>query len=378
VPSHPYVALWFILTASLCLYYRESYSIEEQGWINRALKQRQDMGELVPGFEEGDEGQPISRFIHNYVGIDTSTGPWTVWHQYAPAISNRYFVNFNREAVGDFALEKQAIMKKQAVFSKAMTFVPGLDIQSTRDFSFMDQLLTSGKTGNYTAGEPVGFIYYPIFETVDEKTSDAVGVVMATVYWKSFFEGILSENMRGIVCVVENSKGQKFTYKVSGRNAEFLGMEDLHDQSFDKYKVTAEHSSFLDEGAVYHGVPVDSEYISYSINVYPSAELEDTYMTTSPILYGCCVFLVFLLAVVTFLMYDCYVEKRQRILYDTAVKTTAVVSSLFPENVTKRLMNEVDTGADDGKNKKGMFLSNKHDNSFDPKSKPIADLFPEA
>jgi hypothetical protein len=176
---------------------------------------------------------------------------------------------------------------------------------------------------------------------------------------------------------VENTAGQQFTYKVSGRNATFLGMEDLHDSSYDKYQVSAEHQAFLEQ-ANYHGLPLDDEHITYSIRVYPSSELEAEYKTNAPIVYACCVFLVFLLAAATFLTYDIYVEKRQKILYNTAIKSTAVVSSLFPESVQKRLMSEVDTSSDP-KTKKETFLNGKTlDTSFDPKSRPIADLFPEA
>ena len=169
----------------------ESYSVSEQGWIDRALAQRKDMGSAVIEEGDGDEltsqdRKSISRFIHNYVGLDTSTGPWTVWHQYAPVITNRYFINFNRQTMQDFKYELEAIMRKKAVFSKAFTYVPGLDFQSTRDFSFMNELLYAGENGSYESGEPIGYMYYPIFENVDyDLEKDVpVGLVMATVYWK--------------------------------------------------------------------------------------------------------------------------------------------------------------------------------------------------
>ena len=47
-----------------------------------------------------------------------------------------------------------------------------------------DELLSAGKNGNYLEGEPVGFIYYPIFEGLDGNETEPVGVTMATVYWK--------------------------------------------------------------------------------------------------------------------------------------------------------------------------------------------------
>jgi hypothetical protein len=81
-----------------------------------------------------------------------------------------------------------------------------------------------------------------------------------------------------------------------------------------------------------------------------------------------------------FLVYDHLVERRQDMVMRQASKTNAIVSSLFPESVTKRLL------ADRSRYHEKKFLSaNKRLQTFlmsdgdDQKvlqTKPIADLFP--
>ena len=130
----------------------------------------------------------ISTYIKNYVGLDVSPGPWIVWWQYAPVIQNRWFVNFNRLAYEHFADDSQAIMDGKAAVSRTQSFNPGLDFQSTRDFTFTNDLLTAGgNQDGYTPGEPIGYIYYPVFEDFHNKK--VVSILMMTVYWKSYFRG---------------------------------------------------------------------------------------------------------------------------------------------------------------------------------------------
>jgi len=81
-----------------------------------------------------------------------------------------------------------------------------------------------------------------------------------------------------------------------------------------------------------------------------------------------------------FLVYDRMVERRQDIVMRQASKTTAIVSSLFPESVTKRLLAEKSSN-DDRKflspNKRlQTFLTSDGEDQQIMQAKPIADLFP--
>lgn len=64
------------------------------------------------------------------------------------------------------------------------------------------------------------------------------------------------------------------------------------------------------------------------------------------------------------------VERRQKLVMNTAARTNAVVKSLFPENVRGRLIEEAGMSID-----KAHFL-NRDETHEERSAKPIADFFP--
>lgn len=92
---------------------------------------------------------------------------------------------------------------------------------------------------------------------------------------------------------------------------------------------------------------------------------------------------IFVFTALMFVLYDRLVERRQRLVMSTAKTSTAIVSSLFPEAITKRLMEQ---GASSSSNNKSNYVSannrlksflndgGKDEDIVD--SQPIADTFP--
>jgi len=117
-------------------------------------------------------------------------------------------------------------------------------------------------------------------------------------------------------------------------------------------------------------VKLNQDLCAYELLVYPSKELEDEYVTSLPILITCAVAVVFVFTAIVFLIYNRFVERRQALVMDQAVKSTAIVTSLFPETVRDRLM---DSEHASGKSRLKTFLN---DNGANAGSQPIADLFP--
>ncbi|KAL3931367.1 MAG: hypothetical protein SGBAC_011338, partial [Bacillariaceae sp.] len=270
---------------------------------------------------EIDETIRVSPYIKSYVGVDTSPGVWTPIWQYSPVVpNNNYYINFNELVDDEFQLDFPILAeKKNAVIARTESFQQGLDFQSTRDLEFTQEQLRIGGYGAYEPGEPIGFLHYPVFQSSSSR-DNVVAILTANVYWKTYFQNILPETARGIICVVEN-EDQQFTYKIDGRNAMFLGNSDLHDPSYDDFEITAEYKAFQDSDGseetatfnrIYTGVPVDESRLSYKIRVYPSQETADLYLTDEPIYYAIVVAGVMLIAVFIFAVYDRYVELRQK------------------------------------------------------------------
>jgi hypothetical protein len=220
--------------------------------------------------------------------------------------------------------------------------------------------------------------------------------------WEKFFQGSLPESdTQPVYVVVHGTCGnQTMTFEVSGGQdgVVFLGMSDLHDPIFDNVVQTLEidqmggsSSNATDEG---HG-----SVCRYSASVYPSESWADQYFTDSPIVLAVLVIFCFLMTTILFIMYDFAVQLRQKKVMETAAKTNAIVTSLFPSNVRDRLMEELKPAIEEGKMMQAsrkanpsVLLNTGINKSVETSSlssnnmvvtsesifgsKPIADLFP--
>ena len=88
---------------------------------------------------------------------------------------------------------------------------------------------------------------------------------------------------------------------------------------------------------------VDGEHIDYRLHIYPSDDFEECYLTNQPAIFASAVSLVFLITVISFIVYDMHVERRQRKLLENAERSNKVVASLFPAKVRDRLFHEQHT-----------------------------------
>jgi hypothetical protein len=348
----------------------EAHVLENQKWVEEDLELRLAReARLIKAYEDGhgrrslqddeenheDENALVSPYIKNYVGVDTSPRHWLPNWQYAPVIPNKWFINFNQLADEQFHREvvDSVLTLGKSVISKTQTFEPGLDFQSTKDFSFIQELLAAGGNGQYQPGEPIAYIHYPVFQSFAHQkdgdgngssspsmTSPVVAVVSATVYWRSYLQNILPRGTNGIVAVIQNNE-QAFTYIINGPEAVFQGMEDLHDPQYDSFMIETEYRAFErgTESARYSGVAVDdgSPFGAYVIRVYPSVVLEEDITTSDPWIYAVVVAVLMLTVVAVFVLYDWYVERRQRKVSSHADKSNAIITSLFPAKVRDQL-----------------------------------------
>ena len=218
---------------------------------------------------------------------------------------------------------------------------------------------------------PASTLWYPIFDEFDGNRT-AVAVLGLTMRWDSFFLYNLPPNPNGIMCVLSNSCGQTFTYKLEGRSAIFLGFEDLHDSQYDKYLVTTDLES---SGTSFTGIPLNDEYCQWTLEAYPSYQMQVAYYDNEPAIYAGAVAAIFIFTGLLLILYDWLVERRQKYLQETANKTNAIISSLFPEVVRDRLFDNAKQGV-----KKFMNDSSAQEDQtggIRSGSAPIADLFPD-
>ena len=240
----------------------------------------------------------------------------------------------------------------------------------------------AGKQVNYT-GEPVATVFVPVVDSFaqDRRT---VAVLVANLRWADYFEDVLTDSSQPVLVVLSNTCQDTFTYEIRGSQATFLGKGNLADVDYEDMAVTIhlDETEFIIEPNTI-ALTLNRDLCRYTLQVYPTQEGNDNYNTLFPLIITLTVAAVFLMTATVFYLYDAMVEKRQRVVLDTAQRSTAIVSSIFPKNVRDQLLQ----APVQGNATKLRFLADatKQDcqgginsgTNVDVSSGPIADLFPD-
>jgi hypothetical protein len=355
----------------------QAFSIDNQGWIKDGLH--------VQSGNESTSVDSITSFVYRLEddGIAPQTGQGIsgryspVWLQY-PAPSDPIMVNFDLLSSIDISDHYNTLLKKNA-----LTFSNLLDL---------DFLLSPNNSGTNDAVHT--FLMQPLyFDFSNTKTQDLVGYVLTIFSWKDIFESIIHSDDRGIALVLSSTCGNSLTFHTSTRQTT---MGDLHDSDFDNLAVSLDLGTSLSEDS-----EEEFDHCSYRATAYPTAELQDSFLSSTPWLYGVLAVLLFFFTTVVFGLYDFFVYRRQRELIVKAERTNKLVSELFPSNVKDRLlddggsvMRKGSTHFDRGSMNRASSMrsidgfatdmtlvsrTGSVSNRINPyQSRPIADLFPSA
>ena len=199
------------------------------------------------------------------------------------------------------------------------------------------------------AYDPTSTLAYPVFDTFDVETRRAVGLFGLNINWRVLFQGILASNVHGIYCVIDNSFNQSFTFRVDGSDSVFLGPGDFHDTEYDDMVQRADSKQFLESVAspmtqAYTSVDLDYDFCTFSLRVYPSADTEGSFRNRDGTIFVLLIVGVFVFTSLVFVAYDFLVARRQRNVMGRALKSSAIVSSLFPQQVREQLYKETKGG----------------------------------
>ena len=377
----------------------ENYSVLNQDWIVD--------GEIIDGtYNPSEPPRNISTYIYrrttrSYVPELSGLGQYSPVWQLSPAPGvDTSIVNFNLFNVPTFQrLVQFAILTRHSAISEVI-----------------DTELVFGTSAPQKGLDPQSIIVLPVFQETGNLHSTIVGHVVAVIPWGLFFQNILQAGTKGIYVVLSESCGQSFTYIINGANGTFLGNQDLHDPRYNNTYRSTEFRSY--EGNLTSAANATSaasglaSHCQYTITVYPSQEYQDSFQSNRPIIFTIGVLCVFAFTSFVFVIYDCFVRRRQHKVNTVAVKSNAIVSSLFPAQVRDKLFQDdndrkknnttsgglnpfkranvdqlqqqqqfvdenMENGDDDGDGDTPMSpLMDGFHNSND--SAPIADLFPSA
>ena len=283
----------------------EAYSQQNQGWLAEGLA------------DNGFPVQSIPPLIHGATanGCDTEQdGEFLPLWQMSPIQGNVSGFNFN-------LLSEQAYHQ---VFQYIIdTKEPAL--------SQVVNVMTLFHHDDYD-NAPVSLMLEPIFS--DFNNTNVVGILTAGIQWDTFFMNLLRKSARGVVIVVKTTCGDVFTYEVTGIESHFMGYGDLHDSQYNGHVYETDFEPFYWHTAVDNNSTVDCHHRLY---IYPSDELHQAYETNRPAILTVAVVMIFVVTTTAFMTYDCLVQRRQEKVMDSAIKSNAIVSSLFPKEVRDRL-----------------------------------------
>lgn len=379
---------------------------------------------IIPKVETGDDSQTSLKIEDGIYRMDNETavpdpgpGPYFPLWQVSPATEYAKAIMYNQfsDSSRNTALQ-QMMATSNPIYSRV--FYQDVFDETKEDSEF----------------ETRAVLYFPVFDTF--VGGEVSGAVSAEFNWEDSFRYILPAHATGIVCVLENTCGQTFTYVIQGEDTVFMGTGDLHDPHYDEMEISTTYEDFLH---TYNAAALFNDYSSqeysssstsstststkeatdserrildsadgclYLVRIYPSTEFESLYHTTDAMFYAGIVALVFVFTSIIFISYDCLVQRRQNQVMSTAARANAIIDSLFPAMVRDRVFQTNEQGStgrtspandwnppggggggvvkgDTPKKRLRSFLqvnrrsSRKIKEKVDPMLDPIADYFPE-
>ena len=332
---------------------------------------------------------PIWQKTHENLYPQLQAEPYLPAWQFSPILPPPLdFVNFNLVSHPEFGeYIQRAALTGQISLGGLNTGPPGgIDHSDNLTFFFAHLIsFLEGKTVMYT-GEPITSVSVPVVDSFHEGRK-TVAVIMAVLRWGSYFEGILTDNTQPVDVVLSNTCEGPFTYEIRGEDAVFLGKGNLASSKYEDMMISIdldERKFIIEPNTI--ALTLNQELCRYTLRVYPTKEADEHYNNFLPLIITLTVAAVFLMTALVFYFYDVMVERRQKVVLDTAQRSTAIVSSIFPKNVRDQLFQSPVQGnatklrclAKDAKpNRRKRVDHGVEDPDIDDAYKPIADLFPE-
>jgi hypothetical protein len=276
-----------------------------------------------------------------------NSGPYLPQQQFSPVMAT--FTNLNTWSFPVVAVGfLEAARSGQAVIDDAT----GGPLLGDFDSSAMFSMILSKSQYRFEVegylGDPTSSFAYPVFDSFDLETRRVVGVLGTMIYWRLYLD-VLPKDTRGIICVLENSSNQTFSYQIDDE-VKYLGYGDRHDREYDGFVESGDIAAYVNKKSSpatksLTSVALNTTYAQYKIRIYPSDSTKKQHVNSNPLMLAWLIVGVFLFSSLVFVLYTIAVARRQRIVMDRAVASGAIVSSLFPSQVRDQIYeeNEADT-----------------------------------
>ena len=224
--------------------------------------------------------------------------------------------------------------------------------------------------------DPHGIIMSPVYTKIEENPTLA-GIAVGVTPFGNLLDRLLPDGVDGVIGILKDNCDNVMSFELSSGKARFLGYVDAHEKDMENYERSILNLEMY--GEIVEGL------CAHDLYIYPTAKLMATYETNGTgIFVG--VVAVSLSLIAIFVFYDNMVTKRQKKTLQAALRNRAIVTSLFPEQIARRLV--ADSQSPGAEKKQGTTKSkSKFEGYLDQESvhnealsnsKPLAELFPEA
>ena len=187
----------------------------------------------------------------------------------------------------------------------------------------------------YQAHGPVNMLFFPVFSGLNA-SRDSVGQIVSVAFWQSFMDQVLPPGQGGLYSVVSNLCAETYTYVIHGDTVRYMGPGDLHNPDYNNMQVSQQVFDLAAIAETKRGIPLN-DVCNYTVTLYPTSDLESQFVTATPWLFFGLVLAIFILTTIIIYLYDWKVEKNYQETYRKAKQASAIVSSIFPAAVRKRL-----------------------------------------
>jgi hypothetical protein len=371
------------------------YSVQEQGWIAESYRLRGDTQRNPNPIHDQVYRTDANGREEAVPESSSSSGvEYAPLWQEASAPTNVDGINYN--------LYSNSLFRKVFDFAR-MTRSAVLSAVTDPSTLFGDEAGHAQDSTDGLLADPDSILVQNVYDTFDERERQVVAALIAVLPWKVYFEGLMHDGANGLICVLRDTCGAEFTYRLDGPKAVYLGQGDHHEAEFDDLEFARPFAPFIDYSTA--DTASMEAHCEYSLHIFPSSVLEKAYHSRKPTLFTIAVVSVFFFTSIVFVTYDFLVQRRQQKVQAAADKSHAIVSALFPAEIRDRLFqhseepeqnpnssgnqkNKGKGGVDGAKSRLKNFLdagdtgggaNEDEENEAVPEmfdTKPIADLFP--
>jgi len=355
----------------------EAYAFENQHWIASDLSLlsnafRLNIDNLNPG--------KIPPHIYGYEDDDRAQIYLPIWQLYpTPQNASRSPIMYDLLANDWFAnLWNQTVstdFPAMSAFEDVDSLVEYADYEQEQDKPTPKFVLVERIEGGY------------------EESDGVVAAAVTVVSWGDYFYLVLEDQPSGIIVDLHyncaNSNGMTYSFKKTTDSVVYIG-ENI-DHSAWNIALTKRYNLF-GEGAPGPEWFLRNDYCGYIMTIHAQDEFIVQWQRNDSYFAAILVAAIFGFTALVFFTYDFYVQRRNRTVTNTAARSTAIVSSLFPNNVATQMMEEVEHGpSSTTTGPRSATMSNAVQQLIGPltapqtvnpltvtkKAAPIADLFTE-